>query len=51
VSLAQMIPLPILRSLDSEWRALLNVELGTRRLGEDVERSNRRLAGGLAVSF
>ena len=51
VSLAQMIPLPILRSLDSEWRALLNVELGTRRQGEDVERSNRRLAGGLAVSF
>jgi len=45
VSLAQTIPLPILRSLDSEWRALLNLEMGRRRQGEDVERANRRLAG------
>ena len=51
VSLAQTIPLPILRSLDSEWRALLNLEMGRRRQGEDVERANRRLAGGLALSF
>ena len=50
-SFAQTIPIPVLQSIASEWRALFNVEFGKRRLGEDEERSNRRLAGGLAVSF
>jgi hypothetical protein len=50
-SFAQTIPIPILQSIASEWRALFNVEFGKRRQGEDEERSNRRLAGGLAVSF
>ena len=51
LSLAQTIPIPILQSIASEWRALFNVEFGKRRQGEDEERTNRRLAGGLAVSF
>jgi hypothetical protein len=50
-SFAQTIPIPILQSVASEWRALFNVEFGKRRQCEDEERSNRRLAGGLAVSF
>jgi hypothetical protein len=51
VSFAQTLPIPVLQSIASQWRALFNVEFGTRRQGEDEERSNRRLAGGLAVSF
>ncbi len=50
-SFAQRLPIPILQSIASEWRALFNVEFGKRREGEDEEQSNRRLAGGLAVSF
>jgi hypothetical protein len=49
--LSQAIPVPLLRALASEWRALLSVELGRRRDGEEEEKSNRRLAGGFAVSF
>ncbi len=51
VSLAQGLPLPILRSLGSDWRAIFSVEFGKRREGDDEERSNRRLAGGLSLSF
>ncbi|MGA7992068.1 MAG: hypothetical protein WCC53_11585, partial [Thermoanaerobaculia bacterium] len=51
VSLAQGLPLPILRAAGSDWRALFSVEFGKRRQGEDEEKSNRRLAGGLALSF
>jgi hypothetical protein len=50
-SLAQTLPIPLLQALGSEWRALLSLELGKRREGEDVARANRRLAGGLALSF
>lgn len=49
--LSQALPLPLLRALTPEWRALLSVELGKRREGEDEEKQSRRLAGGLAVSF
>jgi hypothetical protein len=51
VSLSQALPVPVLRALSSEWRALVSVEFGNRRDGEEEEKSNRRLAGGLAVSF
>jgi hypothetical protein len=51
VTLAQGLPLPVLRGLGSDWRALFSVEFGKRREGEDEEKSNRRLAGGLALSF
>jgi len=51
LSMTQVLPVPILRELSSEWRALVSVELGKRRDGEAEERTNRRLAGGVAVSF
>lgn len=51
VTLAQGLPFPVLRAIGSDWRALLSVEFGKRRQGEDEEKLNRRLAGGLALSF
>jgi hypothetical protein len=51
VTLAQGLPLPVLRGIGSDWRALFSVEFGKRREGEEEEKSNRRLAGGLALSF
>ena len=51
VTLAQSIPVPGLRSMGSDLRALFSLELGKRREGEDEEKLNRRLAGGLAMSF
>ncbi|MDL2717820.1 MAG: carboxypeptidase-like regulatory domain-containing protein [Acidobacteriota bacterium] len=51
VTLAQSIPVPGLRALGSDLRALFSLEVGKRREGEDEERQNRRLAGGLAMSF
>ena len=51
VTLAQGLPLPVLRAVGSDWRALFSVEFGKRREGEDEEKTNRRLAGGLALSF
>lgn len=50
-TLAQNLPIPILRALGSEWRALFSLEFGRRREGEDEERSNRRFSGGLSLSF
>lgn len=51
VNLSQALPVSLLRALASDWRALFSVEVGKRRNGEEEERPNRRLAGGLAVSF
>jgi hypothetical protein len=51
LTLAQGLPLPVLRTIGSDWRALFSVEFGKRREGEDEEKTNRRLAGGLALSF
>jgi hypothetical protein len=51
VTLAQGLPIPVLRAIGSDWRALFSVEFGKRREGDDEEKSNRRLAGGLALSF
>lgn len=51
VTLAQSIPVRALRSMGSDLRALLSMELGKRREGEDEERQNRRLAGGFSMSF
>ena len=50
-TIAQSLPIPLLRSLGSDCRALFSIEFGHRRQGEDEERSNRRFAGGLALSF
>ena len=44
-------PVPGLRALGSDLRALFSMELGKRREGEDEEKLNRRFAGGLAMSF
>ena len=51
VNLSQALPIPLLLDLASDWRALFSVEVGKRRDGEEEEKPNRRLAGGLAVSF
>jgi hypothetical protein len=51
LTLAQGLPVPILRAVGSDWRALFSVEFGKRREGEDEEKANRRLAGGLSLSF
>ncbi len=51
VTLAQGLPFPVLRAIGSDWRALFSVEFGKRRQGEDEEKTERRLAGGLALSF
>ncbi len=51
LTLAQGLPIPVLRSIGSDWRALFSLEFGKRREGEDVERADRRFAGGLAMSF
>lgn len=51
VTLAQNIPVPALRSLGSDLRALFSMEFGKRREGEDEEKQNRRLAGGFSMSF
>jgi len=51
VTLAQSIPLPALRALGSDLRALFSMELGKRRDGGDEEKQNRRLAGGFSMSF
>ncbi len=51
VTLAQSIPVPALRSFGSALRALFSLELGKRREGDDEEKQDRRLAGGLAMSF
>ena len=51
LTLGQSIPLVALRSIGSDLRALFSLEFGKRREGEDVEKLNRRLAGGFAVSF
>jgi hypothetical protein len=51
LTLAQSIPVPALRSLGSDLRALFSMELGKRREGEDEEKQNRRLAGGFLMSF
>jgi hypothetical protein len=51
LTLGQSIPLVALRSIGSDLRALFSLEFGKRREGEDVEKLNRRFAGGFAVSF
>jgi hypothetical protein len=50
-TLAQGLPFPVLRAIGSDCRALFSVELGKRRQGEDEEKTDRRLAGGLALRF
>ena len=51
VTLAQGLPIRALRTIGSDCHALFSFELGKRRQGEDDEKTDRRLAGGLALSF
>lgn len=51
LTVAQALPLPALRSLGSEWRALFSLEQGRRMEGEEQARENRRFSGGLALAF
>ncbi len=51
VNVSQALPISLLEALASEWRALLSVEVAKRADGREEATFNRRLAGGLAVSF
>ena len=51
VTLAQVIPVPILRAAGSRWQALFSVATGSRQEGDGDPRQNRQLAGGLSLSF
>jgi hypothetical protein len=51
VTLAQEIPIPILRALGSRWQALFSMEVGSRTEGDAEPRQNRQMAGGLSLSF
>jgi len=51
VTLAQELPIPVLRAFGSRWQALFSVATGTRQEGDEEPRPNRQMAGGLALSF
>ncbi len=51
VTLAQEIPIPLLRALGTRWQALFSIAMGSRREGDAEPRPNRQMAGGLALSF
>lgn len=51
VTLAQEIPIPVLRALGSRWQALFSIAAGTRQEGDEEPRLNRQMSGGLALSF
>jgi hypothetical protein len=51
VTLAQEIPIPILRALGSRWQALFSIAMGSRQDGIAEPRPNRQMAGGLSLSF
>ncbi len=51
VTVAQEIPVPILRASGSRWQALLSVATGSRQEGDSDPRQNRQMAGGLSLSF
>jgi hypothetical protein len=51
LTLAQEIPIPVLRAIGSRWQALFSIAMGSRQDGETEARSNRQMAGGLSLSF
>lgn len=51
MSLSQAIPWTALGRLGSGCRALISFEIGTRQEGDREQQHNRRLAGGLGLSF
>ncbi len=51
VTLAQEIPIPVLRALGSRWQALFSVALENRSEGDSPVRPNRQMSGGLSLTF
>ncbi|MHB8799334.1 MAG: carboxypeptidase-like regulatory domain-containing protein [Thermoanaerobaculia bacterium] len=51
VTVAQEIPIPVLRALGSRWQALFSVALENRREGDSPVRPNRQMSGGLSLTF
>lgn len=51
VTLAQEVPIPVLRALGTRWQVLFTLAMGSRQEGEAEPRPNRQMAGGLALSF
>lgn len=51
VTVAQEIPIPVLRALGSRWQALFSVALENRHEGDSLVRPNRQMAGGLSLTF
>lgn len=51
LSASQIVPIPVLRALGSDLRVLLALELGQRQDGSAELLTDRRLSGGLGVSF
>lgn len=51
VTLAQEVPIPILRAVGSRWQALFSIAMGSRQEGLADPRLNRQMAGGLSLSF
>ena len=51
VTLAQTVPIPVLRALGSRWQVLCSVAVENRREGNAGPRPNRQMAGGLSLTF
>ncbi len=51
VTVAQEVPIPVLRALGSRWQALFSLALENRREGDLPVRPNRQMAGGLSLTF
>ena len=51
VTLSQTLPLRFLALLGTQWRVLFSFEAGTRRQPDGEVAANRRLAGGLGLTF
>ncbi|MBK9967310.1 MAG: carboxypeptidase regulatory-like domain-containing protein [Holophagales bacterium] len=51
VTLAQEVPIPILRAVGSRWQALFSIAMGSRQEGLADPKQNRQMAGGLSLSF
>lgn len=51
LSASQRVPIPLLRSIGSDLRLLVALEFGQRQDGTSELVSNRRLSGGLGLSF
>jgi len=51
VTIAQEVPIPLLRALGSRWQALFSMALENRSEGDSPVRPNRQMSGGLSLTF